>query len=315
MERLLPVGEAIPFVAKAYAELSGGTANIPDRIALRTVDGVTLVMPGRLSGEEALAVKTVSVYPGNRSEGKPAIYGIVTVFDPKDGRPLAVIEGAYLTALRTGASVGLATKLLSRENSSAMAMIGLGAQSRTIVPAVCSVRKIEKVYAFDSDPSAFERFEAEIGDAFPIERAGSADEAVANSDIVCCATTSAEPVFEGNRLKPGTHINGIGSFTPEMREVGFEAIGRCSKIVVDSVSGAMTEAGELIQAIDAGLIVESDINCEIGEIVLGKKGGRESEEEITFFKSVGNAALDIAVGNEIYRRARERSIGTEVDLG
>jgi len=315
VERLLPVGEAIPFAAKAYAELSGGTATIPDRIGVRTEDGVTLVMPGHLSGENALAVKIVSVYPGNRSQGRPAIYGIVNIFDPENGRPLAVIEGAYLTALRTGASVGLATKLLAREDSSTMAMIGLGAQSRTIVPAVCAVREIRKVYAFDSDPDAFKKFEADLGDSFPVEKAASADEAAARSDIVCTATTSGEPVFDGSALRPGTHINGIGSFTPEMQEVGFEAIGRCSKIVVDSVSGAMSEAGDLIQAIDAGVIDRADIDREIGEIVLGKKEGRVSEGEITFFKSVGNAALDISVGTEIYRRARASSAGTEVDLG
>ncbi|QQS40381.1 MAG: ornithine cyclodeaminase [Acidobacteriota bacterium] len=314
VEDLLPVSEAIPCVARAYAELSAGTANVPDRIGLKTEDGVTLIMPGHLSGEDSLAVKIVSVFPGNRSEGKPSIYGIVNVFDPTDGRPLALIEGAYLTALRTGASVGLATKLLSREDSSTMAMIGLGAQSRTIVPAVCAVRDIKEVYAFDTDAAAFDRFSKDLGESFPIESVRSADEAVGSSDIVCTATTSNEPVFDGAGLTAGTHINGIGSFTPEMREVGFEALKRCSKIVVDSLSGAMSEAGDLIRAIEAGVIGETDIDCEIGEIVLGKCVGRETNEAITFFKSVGNAGLDIAVGNEIYRRAKENSVGAEVSL-
>ncbi len=314
IEKLLPVGEAISCVSRAYAELSAGTASVPDRIGVETEDGVTLIMPGHLSGEDSLAVKIVSVFPGNQTRGKPAIYGIVNLLDPTDGRPVALIEGAYLTALRTGASVGLATKLLARVDTSTMAMIGLGAQSRTIVPAVCAVRQIKKVLVFDTDHAAFERFRADLGETVPIEQVDSADEAVAGADIVCTATTSSEPVFDGSALTAGTHINGIGSFTPEMREVGYEALKRCSKIVIDSSSGAMSEAGDLIQAISAGVIREADIYGELGEIVLGRKQGRDSGDGITFFKSVGNAALDIAVANEIYVRAKKNKIGEVVTL-
>ncbi|NNE67906.1 MAG: ornithine cyclodeaminase [Pyrinomonadaceae bacterium] len=315
VKSLLPVAEAISCVGKAYSELSSGTAKVPDRLGIETEKGITLVMPGHLSVEDALAVKIVSVFPENQSKNKPAIYGAVTVLDPSDGRPLALIEGAYLTALRTGASCGFATGLLAREDAKTLTMIGLGAQSRTIVPAVCAVRSIEKVYAYDPDGVVAESFETEMGGEVSVELVDQTGTAVSESDIVCTATTSQQPVFDGAKLKAGTHVNGIGSFRPDMQEVDLEVIKRASKVVVDTISGAMSEAGDLIQAIDAGVFSEDEIHAEIGSIVSGEKVGRENDGEITFFKSVGNAALDIAVANEVLKRALDRSVGTEVDLG
>jgi ornithine cyclodeaminase/alanine dehydrogenase-like protein (mu-crystallin family) len=318
VRRLLPVKDAIELVGKAYVELGNGTAEVPDRIGVSSRgDGTTLVMPGYLGETDSMAVKMVSVFPKNSIRELPAIHALVIVFDPETGIPLAAIEGGYLTALRTGASCGLATKHLARANAASVAIIGAGAQSRLILPAVCSVRDIEEVFVFDMNGGIVAGFIEEMTPGLRqvnFVACGSSREAVRNAGIVCTATTSVTPVFNGGDLPGGTHINGIGSFTPEMQEVDFETLKRCSKIVVDSYGGAMAEAGDLLKAIDQGIIARDEIYCEIGSIVEGAKPGRENLEELTFFKSVGNAALDVVVGAEVLRRAVKSGAGTNVDM-
>ena len=319
VERLLPIEQAIEVVAGAYSELSRGTADVPDRIGVSNPDseGVTLAMPGFLAVDQSLAVKIVSVFSKNAGRGLPAIHALVLVFDPETGEPLAALEGASLTALRTGAACGLATKLLSRGDSSNVAVFGAGAQSRRILPAVFSVRDIVRVAVCDIDEQCRDRFVKEFAELFPqIEFHASTDtsEAVKNADIICAATTSSTPVFDGTDLKAGTHINGIGSFTPSMQELDLETVSRSSKIVVDSLDGALAEAGDILIAIENGIIDREDVYGEIGTIVDGSLPGRENDREITFFKSVGNAALDVAVGASIFKRAKASGIGVDVTL-
>jgi len=316
----MPVSDAIPVVGRAYAELSSRTAVVPNRLSLtgRDEKGVTLIMPGYLSVDDSMAVKMVSVFPENTGKNLPAIHGLIIVIDSQTGMPLAAIEGAYLTSLRTGASCGLATDLLSRRDSANVAMIGAGAQSRLIVPAVCSVREIEKIFVFDISAESAVSWVDEMSEMFrgkiDFRAVNDPAEAIRKADIICTATTSETPVFSGLDLRLGSHVNGIGSFTPDMNEVGLETIRRCSKIVVDSIDGALSEAGDLIQAIEYGAIGAETIHAEIGEILNGSKPGRENDTEITFFKSVGNAALDVAVGAEIFRRALAEGSGVSIDL-
>ena len=319
VKHLMPITDAIAIVGEAYVELANGTAEVPDRIGVssRGYNGTTLVMPGYLSKSDNLAVKMVSVFPDNLNRDIPVIHAVVIVFDSETGAPAAMIEGGYLTALRTGASCGLATDLLARKDSRSVAIIGAGAQSRMILPAVCSVRKIDQVFVFDKNREVLKRFVNEVEASHQTVRfkpSGSAAEAVRNADIVCTATTSYEPVFEGADLAADTHINGIGSFKPEMQEIDCETLKRCSKIVIDSYDGAMAEAGDLLIAIQQGVIDRDNIYGEIGSIVDGSIPGRQNGDEITFFKSVGNAALDVAVGAEIFKRALASGSGTRVDL-
>ncbi|MBK7598757.1 MAG: ornithine cyclodeaminase family protein [Acidobacteria bacterium] len=301
----LPMSEAIEAVRAAFIELSSGTAEVPVRTALEIQkhDGVTLVMPGYLGGMDALAIKVVSVHKSNQALGLPVIHGLVIVIDPRTGEPLAMLEGSSLTAIRTGAASGLATDLLANPDASIVAIIGAGAQARAQLTAVCSVRQIRIARIFSRSPEKTDVFIDEMrnqpGSSIEFIHAASAAEAVRDADIVCAATTSSTPVFNGSDLKPGAHINGIGSFTPQMQEVDFTTLKRASKIVVDSHAAAMEEAGDLLIAIDQGIITRNDIYAEIGEIAAGRKKGRESRDEITFFKSVGNAALDAAAAARV----------------
>jgi alanine dehydrogenase len=317
VENSLTMHEAIEVVRQAFIELSNGTATVPPRIhlSIEKENATTLVMPAYLSETNALACKIVSVFPHNSVKNLPVIYGLVTLFDAETGKPLAIIEGASLTALRTGAASGLATDLLARKDAKTLAVFGAGRQSKTQIEALCAVREIERIFVFSRRIEQAKKFIAEMQTTVNAEfiLADSSQKAVNQADIICAATTSQKPVFDGNDLRNGTHINGIGSFTPQMQEIDFTTLKKCSKIVVDSQANCLKEAGDLVQAIEQKVISETDIYAEIGEIAAGLKKGRENENEITFFKSVGNAVQDVAVSQEIYKAANRAKIGIQVD--
>jgi len=222
-----------------------------------------------------------------------------------------------LTALRTGAASGVATKLLAREDSEVAAVFGAGAQARTQVLAAAAVRPIKRFWVYarrrESAESLIARMKPQLG-AIELLVAESPSQAVRDADVICAATNSSTPVFDGNDLKPGAHVNGIGSYHRGMQEVDCATLRRASKIIVDHREAALAEAGDLIVAIDRGEVRASDIYAEIGEIAAGRKAGREREDEITYFKSVGNAAQDAAVAQAIYQQALQEHLGVEFDL-
>jgi ornithine cyclodeaminase len=320
VERAIPMREAIETVKRAFVELSTGSANIPLRVALpqEKHDGVTLFMPGYLSDSDSLAVKVVSVHNRNPKRHLPLIHAIVVVIDPVTGRPVAGIEGGYLTALRTGAASGAATDLLARQDAEVAAIIGAGVQARTQILAVAAVRPIKRFLIYARDRAKINALIAEmeprIGSSAELLAAESPSQAVREAHVVCAATTSSTPVFDGADLPPGAHVNGVGSYQPEMQEIDSTTLKRASKIVVDSREAALAEAGDLIVAIERGEIRVEDIYGEIGEIAAGLKAGRESDDEITYFKSVGNAAQDAAVAQAIYQQALKADLGVEIDL-
>ncbi|MEP7343233.1 MAG: ornithine cyclodeaminase family protein [Acidobacteriota bacterium] len=319
VQRALSMREAIRIVERAFIELSAGTACIPLRTALPQAhhDGVTLVMPGYLAGSDALAVKIVSIHNRNPQLSLPRIHALVIVIDPATGQPVAAMEGGYLTALRTGAASGVATDLLASKDAEVAAIFGAGAQARTQMLAVAAVRRIKRFWIYAPHREHVETLITEMQpqlDSIELLVAASPSEAVRNADVVCAATTSLTPVFDGNELKPGAHVNGIGSYHRGMQEVDCATLKRASKIVVDQRDAALAEAGDLIIAIERGEIRASDIYGEIGEIAAGLKAGREREDEITCFKSVGNAAQDAAIAQAVYRQALEINLGVEMDL-
>ncbi len=319
VRRAVTMAEAIALVRDAFAQLSTGRATVPLRTRLDVPEheGVALFMPAYLADSGALAVKVVSVFPRNQAQGRPTIHALVTVVDSTTGQPLAVMDGEYLTALRTGAASGVATDLLARKEARVATIFGAGAQARTQLLAVCQVRHVERVWVVSRTAAHAQRFADEMrgqGRVPPDVRvAPSAAEAVRQADVICTATTSATPVFCGADLRPGTHVNGVGSFTPQMQEVDATTVQR-AKIVVDARSGALAEAGDLIVPLRQGLITADDVHAELGEIAAGLKPGRESDDEITFFKSVGNAVQDAAVAHRVLQVATERGLGTEVVL-
>ncbi|MFQ6059313.1 MAG: ornithine cyclodeaminase family protein [Anaerolineae bacterium] len=319
VQQAITMAQAIEVVKEAFAQLSAGEAVVPLRTPIEVAkhQGTILFMPAYLEKTEGLAVKIVSVFPGNLALGLPTIHALVVVADSRTGQPLAAMEGSYLTALRTGAASGAATDLLAREEAKVVACFGAGAQARTQLQAVCQVRDIQRVWVKSRTADSAQRFAHEMRGQGRIPAdvrvAASPAQAVREADIVITATTSSSPVFDGRDLRPGTHINAIGSFTPQMQEVDETTIRR-AKIVVDSREACLAEAGDLIIPLRKGLISEADIHAELGEIVLGRKAGRESPEEVTYFKSVGNAVQDAAVASFVLQEAEKRGLGVEVSL-
>lgn len=321
---LVPMRDAIELMKSVFAANSRGETISPLRTPVNMPDGsgVVLFMPAYVppsaTAPAATGAKVVSVFGGNRDLGIPTINAIVVIVNPATGQPLGILEGATITALRTGAVSGAATDLLARPDSSVLAVIGAGAQGVTQAAAVCAVRDIREIRVSDLGESARASFAERLTVWSPelanrVRPVASAQQAVEDADVICTATTSTHPVFDDGWLKPGVHINGIGAYTPQMQEVPDATVAR-ARIVVDAVEAVLHEAGDLIQPIDRGVITESAIQLELGHVVDGIAPGRESDEQITFFKSVGNAIQDMIVGAAALKAAEARGIGLEVSL-
>jgi len=317
IRRALPMREAIAAMKEAFAELSGGRVTMPARahIDIPAHAGTALFMPCYAARADRISVKVVGLFGGNVAEGLPRIQGLVCLFDGQTGSPLALLNGTCLTALRTGAASGAATDLLARPAAATVAIFGAGVQGRTQLEAVCAVRAIRKAWVFDPVAAAAATFAAEMGGALGIEvaAAGSPREALREADVVCTATVSATPVFDDADLAPGTHINAVGSYKPEVREIPQETVLR-ALIVVDHRASVLAEAGDLIIPIRKGQMRESDIHAELGEIVAGNRDGRPSGHRITLFKSVGVAVQDLAAAARAFENAEREGLGQVVEL-
>jgi ornithine cyclodeaminase/alanine dehydrogenase-like protein (mu-crystallin family) len=324
VEKAVSMRQAIEVMKDTFAQLSNNETNVPLRlhIPLETHNGIGLFMPAYLYKTEALAVKIVGVHYDNPSRGLPLIHAVVIALDAETGQPLALIEGSSVTALRTAAGAGAATDFLAREDSRIGVVFGAGVQAHTAIRAISTSRNLARVYVVGKTPSKVEELIEETrgidnvpADVRMVENSEDAISfVVSQADIIYCATTSPIPLFDGSDVKPGTHVNAVGTFTPDKREVDTDFVKRCSKIVVDAYSGALAEAGDLIIPMEAGALKESDIYAELGEISSGKKAGRTNANEITFFKSVGNAAQDAAMAQAILKRAEELHLGMSVEL-
>lgn len=321
VRKALPMRETIEAMKRAYASLSDGRAVAPlrTRLPIPPHDGLTLFMPVYVQAEsdEALVVKIVSLFPENPKRGLAYIQAAVLVLEADSGRALALLEGASLTAIRTGAGSGAAIDLLARKDSKTATVFGAGAQGRTQVEAACAVREIETVWVFDADEEQSRKFAAEMAGRGSVPKdlrvAESPAQALKDADIVCAATTSTTPVFADADLKRGAHVSAIGSYPPEMQEVPAETVQR-ARVVVDSISATLAETGDLVKPIQAGLITEKHIYAELGEIVLGRKTGRQTDDEITYFKSVGVAVQDAMAAQLALKNAREMGLGQSVDF-
>ncbi len=303
----LSMKEAIKVMRTAFASFSGGRAVMPLRSRFCVPDGVTLTMPAFLPSIPAMGIKVVSVFEGNASLGLPVVSALMVVLDSKTGIPLAILDGESLTALRTGAGGGLAADLLSRKTSKSVALFGAGVQAKAQLEAVLAVRSVSRVKIFSRTQASAEKLAEDIaGVVAGVEVARSSEEAVSGADIVVAATTSTSPVFDGDRLQPGTHVTGVGSFTPQMQEIDAKTVLK-ARIVVDSREACLAEAGDLI-------IPGAAVDAEIGEIVNGEKPGRQTEEEITFFKSVGLAVQDAAAAAAVLEAARVKKLGKVITL-
>ena len=275
------MSDAIEAMRHAFS----GDAETP----LRTMVGQSLVMPGRL--DDLMAVKVTSIVPGNP-------VGLVAAFNG-DGSPLGIVDGPTLTSIRTGAACGLATKLLASDESKTLAMLGAGAMALDQIDAVKAVRPVDRVLIWSRSPASAEALAERVGG----EPVVDANEAVAQADVISCATPATKPLFSGSSVRPGTHVNAVGAFTPEMVELPADLLER-AYVVVDDVDAAAAEAGDLIQA-DRGP------NSTLAELLAGTHP--QIGEDATVFKSVGIAAQDVAASHRALATAEVMGLG--VDLG
>jgi len=309
--------EVIGAVEKGFREYKTGRCAVPVRMPVRIekAEGVFLFMPAYLERESSFGTKIISVFPGNPSLGLSTLQAIYLLHDPTTGELLVLMDGILLTAMRTGATSAVATKYLSRENSETLGIIGTGAQAPFQAEAVCQVRPIQRILVYDREQERAENFSKKVFKnlQIPVKVMATSREVVIGSDILVTVTTSALPVFDGRDLKTGSHINAVGAYTPEMREVD-EMTVRKSKIVVDTYEGCMAEAGDLLIPMRDGKLCQDNIYADLGEIVLGQKPGRIRDDEITLFESVGFALEDLVTARLAYQRAKEKGMGLEFRL-
>ena len=315
---LLTPSDSISAVEDGYAKLALRKVMMPQRTIMHIEDplGFFGVMPVASKDIGGIAIKIISTFPSNFLQvNLPPTMGFIALHDVSTGQLLALMDGVSLTAFRTSAASGVATKYLSRANSEVVGIFGTGVQARAQLEAVCSVRPIKHIKTYDTQIAKAKEFSKDMSNILGVDITPCNDpkETVTESDIVITCSTSTTPVFDGRWLSVGTHINGIGSHRPEVRELDSITIKR-SKIVVDSVEACLKEAGDIIIPINEGAITQDHLYTELGEIILGNKAGRINDDEITLFKSVGVAVQDLAITMKAYNLAKERGVGNTIEL-
>jgi alanine dehydrogenase len=312
---LLSMTEVLEALELGFREYKEGACVVPLRFGMeiREFGGEFLYMPAYLPGIKRCGAKIVSVFPGNASQGKPTIYASYLLHDAASGELLAIMDASALTGMRTGGASALATRYLARPDARILGIVGTGFQALYQVRAIMAVRPIERVLAYDQDRKKLDEFCRLLADLVPACPAPDPVALVRESEIIVTATTSPTPVFPGREVKPGTHINAIGAYRPNTREIDEDVITR-AKIVVDTFPGALSEGGDIMIPLKEAKISPSAIHADLGDLVTGRKPGRESEEEVTLFKSVGFAMEDIVVAHRAYEKALQKGIGAKVSL-
>jgi len=312
----LTMREAVPLMGDAFGALAEGRAVVPGRSGFEMPEGEgrALLMPVYLPAQEQFGVKIVSLFSGNPAKGLPYIHALMMLADAATGAPLALMDGAFLTALRTGAASGLATDLLARKDAATVMIFGAGAQSRFQLEGVCAVRDVRSACVYDTHRGRAEAFVREMSVSVPCPvSVADSPAAAAGADIICTATTSTAPVMAAEDVRDGTHINAIGAYRPEMCELPPRTLVR-SLLVVDARASVTAEAGDILRAIREEGYSLSSIHAELGEIVTRKKPGRTSAAEVTIFKSVGNASQDLVAAGRALANAARLGLGTVVEL-
>jgi len=315
VQELLTMEGAIRILEEAFAEFAAGKVVMPVRTPIRTPEpgGLALFMPAYIPRLGALGAKVVTVYRDNPAKfGLPNVMGTIILLHPETGAPACIMDGGYLTAVRTGAVSGVATKHLAREDARVHTLFGTGVQARTQAWAVSCVRTLERCFVYSVDPEEKQReFAREVSalTGVPTEVAKDAESAVRACDILTLATSAKDPVVEGAWIQPGTHINAIGSHAPGMRELDTATVVK-SRVFPDSLEACRAEAGDLQLPVEEGSWDWGQVAAELGQVVAGIKPGREAPGDITLFKSVGLALQDLATASFVYREAVARGVGT-----
>ena len=313
---LLGMGETIEILEKAFSDLAEGRAVMPQSTPITSPDheGMAMFMPAYLKGVGALGSKIVTVFQYNQLKHDMApVQGTIILLDERNGSTLAVMEAGHLTEMRTGGVAGLATKHMARRDAAVHTMLGTGSMARALAWAVDCVRPIERLLLHSVDPMEKRQvFVESLRDIIECEIVLTDDpvEAIGRADVVTLATDAKDPIVEADWFRPGTHINGVGSNSPASREIDGETVMR-SKVVCDLIDACKTEAGDLIIPAETGDWSWEETRGDLGDVITGKLTGREDDDEITLFKSVGLAIQDISTAHHVYIKAMENGAGID----
>jgi ornithine cyclodeaminase/alanine dehydrogenase-like protein (mu-crystallin family) len=317
VQELLAMPACIEMMEAVLADLVNGHAIQALRSVVPLEGGNVLgLMPTYLKRDEKVGAKVITVFPGNHGKGFPSHQGFVSLFNSTDGQLEAIVDGTRITAIRTAAVSAAATKLLAKPEAATLAVIGTGEQARTHIEAMLLVRPITKITVWGPNPTHAERLRAETASRYPavlVSIASSAQEAVADADIICTVTASTTPIVQGAWIKAGAHVNAVGACRAKDRELDTELVRR-AELFVDRTESAVNEAGDYLIPLQEGAISENHILAEIGELLVGAKEGRRSDSAITLFKSLGLACEDLAAATYIYKEAIRTHKGTHIDF-
>lgn len=305
---LLPMEECIGVMEETFRSLAEGECLQPLRNIMLLPDrtGVLGMMPGHAAKLGVMGIKVITVFHSNSEVGLPSHQGIVMLFDAKQGQPLMLFDALEITAIRTAAASAVATNVLSRRNSSTLAIIGSGEQAKRHIEAMLIIRKIKQINIWSRNEKNAKQLVNTLSGEYnlPVHIKKTVKQAVENADIICTVTSSKEPLVIGEWIAPGTHINAVGSSTPAARELDTAAIAK-SKLFADCYESLFKEAGDFLIPKKEGAITDEHVKAEIGEVLIGTKKGREHDEEITVFKSLGIAAEDIFSAYHIYEKIKK----------
>lgn len=314
VSRLLSMEEAILAVEEAFGQYAKKNAHMPPKmyIDFKKYNGDLRVMPAYLDYGDVAGVKVVNVHPGNKAKNLPTVMATIVLNDPKTGFPLAVMDGTFITAMRTGAAAAVAAKYLAKENSDTAGLVGAGVQARTQLLALSKVLDLRKVFVSDVNGDYADKFAKEMAELLGVKITVSSVKEAMAADVVSTVTPAHAPVVQNSWVHEGTHINAIGADAPGKEELDPQILRR-AKIVIDDWEQC-THSGEINVPISKGIISTKDIYSSLGEIVAGMKPGRQGEKEITVFDSTGLAIQDIATAKLVFEKAQKGKAGLNVEL-
>ncbi len=313
---LLPVGRCIDLMRQAMSLVATNQAVQPIRQSLYHPDrrGLLSMMPGYIGAPEWLGIKVMSVFPANFGTAFGSHQGFVHLFETTNGAPRAIMDGREITAIRTAAATAVATDVLARPDSKTLAIFGYGEQAHTHLEAVTKVRSFERAVVWGRDLDKAKRFVAaeSAHHDLALTAVATAEEAATAGDVLCTTTAAKEPFFEARWLRPGHHLNVVGSSIPTTSEIDIETVAR-ARLFVDFKDSALALAGDFRRAKEAGAVGDDHIIGSIGDLLTGRVAGRTSAEDITLFKSLGMVAEDLVSADFILREAERQGVGQLVD--
>jgi alanine dehydrogenase len=307
---LLSMGELIDAMETALAAFSAGRVNQPVRTVIQAPGGIFASMPAYVGEPAAMGAKLVTVFHENESKGLPTHLATIVLLDPATGALLAILDGRFITEVRTAAVSAVAVRFLARERAPVLAIIGSGVQAGSHLEALSLVRAFDEIRCWSRSAAKRERFVSEQS-SYPIRAVDNAEAAVRGADVIVLATSSPTPVIEDAWVKPGACVISVGACLPSQREMDARLMAR-GRLIVDSRAGALKESGDIVQGIGEGRFTESHIAAELGEVVTDPKLGRRSETEVTIFKSLGLAVEDVVAADLAYRHAQGKGRGAAI---